>query len=311
MSVCYRKRRRAVSSPFSSSKKSNNVCLDTLSKELEDEMTQALSSFPSSPLPPVATPSPLLPRTIFLDNLPTDVLLRVMAFLRSRDVCVVAVVCRSLCSLCKSRELWSTLYVRRWPVYSAAQDLSGAQWREKYRRKHLAEIHQMSKGCPPELLHYFLQMEQAKINLKKRDFNEFDIIERWLDKHPVARHVTPLQRQNHLCSKQTCKYYNVNELYICEQTGKIHFCGLSCNEQLDDGDLITCGVSGRTFHSETDQLGQDSGVKIGIAVGMEGSEDVEEDDDDGDSFLAKCYSYGYSCSSEMEYQRVLDVVLPP
>jgi len=294
-----RKRRRSLPTT-----KQQASFLDKLSKELEDEMLLISSTCPSSTEPE--------PGTRPLTYLPTDILLRIFSFLQGHDVCIMAVVCRDMSPLCKSREVWSNLYVRRWPVYIMAQDLSGAEWRTKYRKKHEKEMLRLSKGCPPKLLPYFVQMKQAQINSKKRDLNEFTIIEQWLDKHPMARNVSQYQRENHLCSNQNCKYYHVNELYICEQTGKTHFCGSACNSQRDNGDSLICIVSGRIFDSESSAHLQEPGVKIGIAIGMEGAEnlDGDGDDDDGDSFLARCYSYGYSCSSEVEYQRVLDAVLP-
>jgi len=291
MATC-RKRRRSspkrVSYPF-----------DELGKELELLLSSSSTEVEST-------------KSLSLTYLPTDILLRIFSFLRSRDICVMAVVCRNISPLCKSRELWSNLYVRRWPVYTMAQELSGAEWREKYRKKHETEMRRLSKGCPPELLHYFIQMNQAKNHSKKRNFNEFMIIEEWFDKHPIVRQVSPIQRENHICSTQTCKYYHVKDLYICEQTGKTHFCGSACNSQLEYGDALVCTISRKIF--ESDVLPQESGVKIGIAIGMEGSENIdgegEDEDDDGASFLAKCYSYGYSCNSEVEYQNVLEVVLP-
>jgi len=290
-----RKRRRSSPKRVSSE-------FDELGKELEEELCLMLSTS----VPDIESTKTLL------TYLPTDILLRVFSFHRSRDICVLAVVCRDMSPLCKSREIWSNLYVRRWPVYRMAQELSGAQWREKYRKKHETEMRRLSKGCPPELLHYFIQMNQAKNQSKKRDLNEFTVIDEWFDKHPIARKVSPLQRENHLCSTQTCKYYHVNDLYICEQTGKTHFCGSACNSQREYGDTLICTISRRIFESEL--LPQESGVKIGIAIGMEGAENIdgdgEDEDDDGASFLAKCYSYGYSCNSENEYQNVLEVVLP-
>jgi len=290
--MAYRKRRR------SSHPKISSHPFDELGKELEELLSTSSTNVEAT-------------RSFSLTYLPTDVLLRIFSFHRSRDICVFTVVCRDLSPLCKSRELWSNLYVRRWPVYTMAQELSGAEWREKYRNKHETEMRRLSKGCPPELLHYFVQMKQAKNHSKKRNLNEFTIIEEWFDKHPTARQVSRLQRENHFCSSQTCKYYHVSDLYICEQTGKTHFCGSTCNSQQECGDLLMCIVSRRIFESEI--LPQESGVKIGIAIGMESSENIDEDDeeeDDGASFLAKCYSYGYSCNSEVEYQNVLDVVLP-
>jgi len=240
---------------------------------------------------------------LILRMLPSDLLIRIVSYLHVCDLCRISTTNKEFGKLTATRQVWSSLFVGRWPVFRQENELTGFEWRRQYKEQHLKELRAISESCPADTLPYFLQMEKAKQSQAPRAQNEFRVIEEWLSRNPFARVV---DYSKHDCSLQSCSYYVRGNVYICEKTGKVHFC--PCD--VSACDLITtsdgsrhCPVSARSFcltpgdiADSQDADRYDDRPSI-LPTHPRGEEDEDEEELPG-TFLARCYTYGYSCRSE-------------
>ncbi|CAL5415635.1 unnamed protein product [Camellia sinensis] len=54
---------------------------------------------------------------------------------------------------------------------------------------------------------------------------------------------------DHDCSGETCTYYQIGDVFVCEKTGQVHVCDDTCREAVLDptNELFVCTISGHCF----------------------------------------------------------------
>ncbi|CAL5409286.1 unnamed protein product [Camellia sinensis] len=54
---------------------------------------------------------------------------------------------------------------------------------------------------------------------------------------------------DHDCSGETCTYYQIGDVFVCEKTGQVHVCDDTCREAVLDptNELLVCTISGHCF----------------------------------------------------------------
>ena len=295
-----------------------------------------------------------------LQDLPLELSIRIFSFLDISALCAVAATSHRVKAASEDWSLWSSLFIRRWPVSCARDEGS---WKKMYREADLQEQDELLAGCDKADAVYFRQMQTARRHMLHRQQphsplimssrpaaaahrgssaghshshshmrkssstssiscshaygggegsvdaaesapNEFDLIDEWRRTHPMV----PSDRDHtrHPCSANSCSYYTHGHIYICEQTGKVHFCGKECNAQIVERDAEVCCISGRTrprHESEGDQEG--AGLSVGERIVREEREAFEDM-----PFLAQCFEYGYGCDTQRETTQVLYHVRP-
>ncbi|KAK3265792.1 hypothetical protein CYMTET_25554 [Cymbomonas tetramitiformis] len=118
--------------------------------------------------------------------------------------------------------------------------------------------------------------------------------------HSVAEQVTSHRLRHslgdgadgHSCSANTCTYHRIgSNVYVCEKSGRAHVCDQSCKKRVvDSDDNLVCCISGRCSQRWL----------------MPHEEQCNREDEGcvGDEFqggqFGRCFSSGYSCTSEAE-----------
>ncbi|XP_028054763.1 F-box protein SKIP31-like [Camellia sinensis] len=54
---------------------------------------------------------------------------------------------------------------------------------------------------------------------------------------------------DHDCPGETCTYYQIGDVFVCEKTGQVHVCDDTCREAVLDptNELLVCTISGHCF----------------------------------------------------------------
>ncbi|CAL5434529.1 unnamed protein product [Camellia sinensis] len=72
-----------------------------------------------------------------------------------------------------------------------------------------------------------------------------DQVSIWKSSRGLTDKVVP----NHDCSGETCSYYQIGDVFVCEKTGQVHVCDDTCREAVLDPTnvLLVCTISGHCF----------------------------------------------------------------
>ncbi|XP_028086411.1 F-box protein SKIP31-like [Camellia sinensis] len=140
-----------------------------------------------------------------------------------------------------------------------------------------------------------VQVNDDQIILDKTVADQVSI---WKSSRGLTDKVVP----NHDCSGETCSYYQIGDVFVCEKTGQVHVCDDTCREAVLDPTnvLLVCTISGHCFdlllspsEMEPDTEQQQCGV----------SEEAEPFM--GSGRFARAYLLGYNCADEKELQAAL------
>jgi hypothetical protein len=278
------------------------------------------------------SPSPHYFTTItLLDSLPSDLSMRIMCMLPVPSLCALSCCNRTWNSFSSDSAIWSEMYVKRWSVDSVNR--LGEPWKQLYKDRDERERNEFLSMCSddPETLPFFQQWASEKSKQRRskklRDVDEFELIETWRNTHHMQTTKFNVAGANngsvygndpssllpdHTCNRDLCTYYHPEvsdqsiDLYICEQTGLVHFCGATC-EQLTKFQHPRCSISGRwrsTQDRNLDEIPTDRCIH-------EDEEDIENGENDdtfytNGIFLSACFEYGYSqCNNEEQAGDVL------
>ena len=180
-----------------------------------------------------------------LPILPTDLLSRVLMCLDSTSLCTLSRSCHSLRRPCHESRLWSTLYVRRWAPSSTR---GNENWKEKYKQRELMEFAPM-RGEDAALSFGWKILARALANRTYRQRDEFKIVDDWNRQHRLVwQHMRTQEGgvagHGPQCGRDRCTYTLFPpDLWICNQTGWVHFCGPTSDEisqpLLVEGDKMT------------------------------------------------------------------------
>lgn len=259
-----------------------------------------------------------------LDALPVDLGMRILSMLNVPALCALSCCSRAWNALSSDSALWSEMYVKRWRVETVNR--FGEPWKNLYKERDERERDDFLSLCSddPETLPFFKQWATEKSkqrrSTKLREVDEFALIESWRCRHhmlgnDLTTHVlndNPNDQSNsstcteHSCNRDTCTFYHPEvsdpgtDLYICEQTGSVHFCGANC-EQLSKFHRPQCTISGRWASALDRNLDE-------IRVDRVHDEDEENENAENDEqfeangfSLSACFEFGYShCNTEKE-----------
>ena len=231
-----------------------------------------------------------------LSSLYHDLILRCLGFLDIPSLCRMSTTCRWLQSTSEDWELWSEMYVSRWPVDRERTERK-EQWKGDYRDKELqeeaaffAQDNDYTRPVNPSTTAADDEDEKGEAELSRRDMeaqwrhlyratlrrnrhskrhiNEFTLIQHFCDTHtPQPGHAAASPRP---CSFLTCSFHLLlPDLYVCRSSHRVHFCSAACWADEDDH---RCRVTGR-WATETER-----GVQ---RIDGEDETDTAADDEDG------------------------------
>jgi len=116
-----------------------------------------------------------------------------------------------------------------------------------------------------------------------------------------SRGLTDKVATDHACSGETCSYYQIGDVFVCEKTGHVHVCDDTCREAVMDptNELLVCTISGHCF----DRL-------LSPAEMEPDAEQLGGVTDEAEPFMgsgrfARAYLLGYNCADEKELKAAL------
>ncbi|XP_028119517.1 F-box protein SKIP31-like [Camellia sinensis] len=112
------------------------------------------------------------------------------------------------------------------------------------------------RNCPAEFKEYYVQMQAAKRSqtpLPSQVNDDRIILDKTLtDQVSIwksSRGLTDKVVLDHDFSGETCTYYQIGDVFVCEKTGQVHVYDDTCREAVLDptNELLVCTISGHCF----------------------------------------------------------------
>ncbi|THG11459.1 hypothetical protein TEA_007226 [Camellia sinensis var. sinensis] len=194
--------------------------------------------------------------TGFFSKIPSELFHHILKFLSSEDLVSCALVCRFLNFAASDESLWRRLYCMRWGLLPPTKKLRECAWKKLYIQRDGEDMVEFVRYCPSEFKEYYIQMQAAKrsqaplpsqVNDDRiiLDKTVADQVSIWKSSRGLTDKVVP----NHDCSGDTCSYYQIGDVFVCEKTGQVHVCDDTCREAVLDptNELLVCTISGHCF----------------------------------------------------------------
>ncbi|KAK6129819.1 hypothetical protein DH2020_036405 [Rehmannia glutinosa] len=282
-----------VETAFSRSKRSHTIIIDN--------SNDGRCSTESKPIPKRI-------ETGIFSQIPTELLYHILKFLSSEDLVSCSLVCRFLNFAASDESLWRRLYCMRWGLLPPKK-LRECAWKKLYIQRDEDDMAEFVRNCPSEFKEYYIQMQAAKRSQAPHpsqvnddriilDKTLADQVSMWKSSRGLAETVV----LNHACSGESCTYYQIGDVFVCEKTGNVHVCDDTCKEVIMDpsNELLVCTISGRCFdrllspaEMEPDAEQQQAGVTDEAEPFM------------GSGRFARAYLLGYNCEDEKELEAAL------
>nr|GMC54852.1 F-box protein SKIP31 [Ipomoea batatas] len=199
-------------------------------------------------------------------------------------------------------------YCMRWGLRPPKRPRESA-WKKMYIQRDAEDMGDFVRNCPSEFKEYYIQMQAAKRSQTPllSQVNDDHII---LDK-TVADQISIWKKNkglsdkvfvDHACSGETCTYYQIGDVFVCEKTGLVHVCDDTCREVVSDptNGLLVCTISGHCF----DRMLSPSEIEPDTEQQQGGGTD-EAEPFMGSGRFARAYLLGYNCDDEKELEAAL------
>ncbi|CAL0314239.1 unnamed protein product [Lupinus luteus] len=194
--------------------------------------------------------------TGFFSNIPPELFHRILKFLSSEDLISCSLVCRFLNYAASDESLWRRLYCMRWGLLPPTRKLRECPWKMLYIQRDGEDMGELVRNCQNEFKQYYIQMQAAKRSQAPHpsllnddrillDKTLADQVASWKSSKGLSDTVVT----DHACSGETCSYYQIGDVFICEKTGQVHVCDDTCREVIMDptNELLVCTISGHCF----------------------------------------------------------------
>lgn len=241
-------------------------------------------------------------------KIPSECLHHILKFLSSEDLVACSLSCKFLNYAASDDSLWRRLYCIRWGLLPPNRPRECA-WKLMYIQRDTDDMAEFVKHCPSDFKQYYIQMQAAKRSQAPllSQVNDDHII---LDK-TVADQISIWKKNkgfndevfvDHACSGETCTYYQINDVFVCESTGHVHVCDDACREVVLDptNDLLVCTISGHCFDRMVSPSEIEADVEQQQASGIDEAEPFM-----GSGRFARAYLLGYNCDDERELEAAL------
>ncbi|MBA0805962.1 hypothetical protein Gohar_005443 [Gossypium harknessii] len=182
-------------------------------------------------------------------------------------------------------------------------------WKKLYIQRDEEDMIELVRNCPSEFKEYYIQMQSAKRSqapLPSQVKDDSIILDKTVaDRVSIwksSRGLTDKVVTDHACSGETCTYYQIGDVFVCEKTGQVHVCDDTCREVILDpnNELLVCTISGHCF----DRLLSPSEMELDAEQQQAGGTD-EAEPFLGSGRFARAYLLGYNCEDEKELEAAL------
>ncbi|KAJ1380931.1 Herpesvirus UL92 [Sesbania bispinosa] len=254
----------------------------------------------------------VVPRRIetgLFSKIPPELFHHILKFLSSEDLISCSSVCKFLNYAASDEALWRRLYCMRWGLLPPTRKLRECPWKKLYIQRDGEDMVELVRSCQNEFKEYYIQMQAAKRSqaplpsqLKDDriilDKTLADQVSSWKSSRGLSDKVVT----DHACSGETCSYYQIGDVFICEKTGQVHVCDDTCREVIMDptNELLVCTISGHCF----DRLLSPSEMEPDAEQQQGGATD-EAEPFMGSGRFARAYLLGYNCADEKELEATL------
>nr|AFK43582.1 unknown [Lotus japonicus] len=247
--------------------------------------------------------------TGFFSKIPPEFFHHILKFLSSEDLISCSAVCTFLNYAASDEALWRRLYCMRWGLLPPTRKLRECPWENLYIQRDGDDMVELVRNCQNEFKEYYIQMQAAKRSQAPNpsQLNDDRII---LDKTLAdqvsswksSRGLSDTVVTDHACSGETCSYYAIGDVFICEKTGQVHVCDETCREVVMDptNELLVCTISGHCF----DRLLSPAEMEPDAEQQQGGAAD-EAEPFMGSGRFARAYLLGYNCADEKELEATL------
>ncbi|KAF3454203.1 hypothetical protein FNV43_RR04650 [Rhamnella rubrinervis] len=246
--------------------------------------------------------------TGIFSKIPPELLPHILKFLSSEDLIACALVCRFLNYAASDESLWRRLYCMRWGLLPPSKKLRECPWKKLYIQRDSEDMMEFVRNCPLEFKEYYIQMQAAKRSqapLPSQVIDDRIILDKTVaDQVSIwknSRGLTDKVVIDHACSGETCSYYQIGDVFVCEKTGHVHVCDDTCREAVMDptNELLVCTISGHCFDRllSPDEMEPDAEQVGGVTD--------EAEPFMGSGRFARAYLLGYNCADEKELKAAL------
>ncbi|KAI3951417.1 hypothetical protein MKW98_030269 [Papaver atlanticum] len=239
--------------------------------------------------------------------IPSELFHYILKFLSSEDLIACSCVCKYLNFAASDESLWRRLYCMRWGLLSPTNKLRECAWKKLYIQRDEEDMADFVRNTPSEFKEYYIQMQAAKRSqapLPSQVNDDHIILDKTVaDQVSIWRTSRGLPDEvvaGHACSGDTCSYYQIGELFLCEKTGRVHVCDDTCREVVLDASsgTLVCTISGHCF----DRLLSPSEIEPDAEQQGGGTDEAEPFM--GSGRFARAYLLGYNCADEKELEAV-------
>ncbi|XP_010494634.1 PREDICTED: F-box protein SKIP31-like [Camelina sativa] len=243
-----------------------------------------------------------------LSSVPTELFRHILKFLSSEDLVSCSLVCRFLNFAASDESLWRRLYCIRWGLTPPTRKLRECAWKKLYIDRDEQDMIELVRTCPSDFKEYYIQMQAAKRSqaplpsemVDDRIILDKTVLEQvslWKKSKGLADKVVT----GHICLGTKCSYHQIEDVFICKETGHVHVCDDNCKEVIlsPEGDLMVCTISGLCSDTLLVQTDPDPD-------GCDEEEaELELEVFTDKSRLARAFELGYNCEDEQELERTL------
>ncbi|KAK4364788.1 hypothetical protein RND71_016146 [Anisodus tanguticus] len=247
--------------------------------------------------------------TGILSKVPPELLRHILKFLSPEDLVACTMVCKFLNFAASDESLWRWLYRMRWGLLLPTRKPRDCAWKKLYIQRDADDMMEFVRNTPTEFKEYYIQMQAAKRSQAPPPSQVSD--DRIILDKTIADQVSIWKKSkglgdkvviDHVCSGDTCTYYQIGDVYVCEKTGHVHVCDDTCREVVPDpiNGLLVCTISGRCF----DSMLSPSEMELDGEQQQVGTTD-EAEPFMGSGRFARAYLLGYNCDDEKELEDAL------
>ncbi|CAH2046318.1 unnamed protein product [Thlaspi arvense] len=237
------------------------------------------------------------------NKVPTEIFRHIFKFLSSEDLISCSLVCKFLNFAASDESLWRRLYCIRWGLMPTTRRLRESAWKKLYIDRDEKDMIELVRSCPTDFKEYYIQMQAAKRSqapLPSEMVDDRIVLDKTvLDQVSLwkkSKGLTDKVVIGHVCLGTKCDYHQIDDVFICQETGNVHVCDDNCKEGIycsESGNMV-CTISG---------LCSDS-----LLVEDDSNADEEEAELEAEIFTGKgrfgrAFELGYNCESEQELER--------
>ncbi|KAE8657200.1 F-box protein SKIP31 [Hibiscus syriacus] len=202
-------------------------------------------------------------------KIPPELFTHILKFLSSEDLVSCSLVCSFLNYAASDESLWRRLYCMRRGLLPPTK-MWECPWKKLYIQRDEEDMSELVKDDSIIL-----------------DETVADQVSMWKSSRGLADKVIT----DHACSGETCTYYQIRDVFVCEKTGQVYVCDDTCREVILDpnNELLVCTISGHCF----DRLLSPSEMELDNEQQQAGGTD-EAELFMGSGHFARAYLLGYN-----------------